>query len=491
MRPRRKPRRSHFAPQLAIERLEERTLLTGNVVAHVVAGNLFISGDNKNNEIALQSTTGGALQLSSLDGTTTINGGSGPFTTSSVTGGVVITFGSGNDVLQVGGSSTVTSLPHGLLIILGNGSDQVQIENTSIGGSVTILGGNGGDTIAVGSPSTTSDVSIGGSLGIFGGNGADTIAVFDADIAYNLIMTDGNGDDHLQVGFDEGLGIIGENESATGHVNVGQNLWIMVGNGLDHIAVADVDVTGNLDVLCGNGSDEVLLGAAHTPDTDTSPFTSLVYGQVTVGNNLSVALAGPCDPFGPLFIEGELGGPPSAFSFSVGQWCNDAPAWCGTVCQWWGEGACGGTGPTAGAEANTLVLGDVTVNGNTSITAMAGDNQIAVLDGPAFSGTFTIVTGGGNDSIVLASSGFVGKVSIFSGNGTDTIGLAQNYFQSSVTITGGSGDDTLLQAQNQPGFVNTYMAGSPTVTSITNNLPDETPTQIEAAFAWLTGLLGL
>jgi hypothetical protein len=493
MRSKRIRRRFFSSPRWAIERIEDRTLLTGNVIAHVVAGNLVVVGDNKANEIGLQSTSGGKLELVSLDGTTTINGSSSPFTTSAVTGGVSIALGSGNDVVDVGDTSLATSLPHGLLIILGNGADQVQIENTSIGGSIVILGGNGGDTIAIGSPSTSADVSVGADVAIVGGNGADTIAVFDADITDDLAIIDGNGNDHVQVGFDEGLGIIGQDEDATGHVNVGHDLSITVGSGLDHVAVADVNVTNNLIVVTGNGSDEVLLGAAHTPDTDQSPFTSLVYGQVTVGGSLTVLLADPPSLFGPSFSNsfdnfcGTNVNLSSIITFAEGQGSESTAAWCCGFGGW-----CGGrTDPSVASETNTLLLVDVTVNGNTTITASGGNNQIGVLDGPTFGGAFTIVTGSGNDSIVLASNGFLGKVLISSGGGTDTIGLAQNYFQSAVTVTGGSGSDTFLQTQNQAGFANTYVSGPPTVISIANNLPNETPTQFADAFTWLSALLGL
>ena len=82
-------RRNLISPRWALERLEDRTLLSGNVTATVTsAGNLQVVGDFKDNQIVIQSTPSGALQVSSLDGTTTINGGSSPFSTTAVTGDV-------------------------------------------------------------------------------------------------------------------------------------------------------------------------------------------------------------------------------------------------------------------------------------------------------------------------------------------------------------------------------------------------------------------
>jgi hypothetical protein len=201
MKPRRKS--SSSAPrawQPAIECLEQRILLTGNVLAAVLpGGNLLVLGDSKANQIGIQSTAGGALQISSLDGTTKINGSTNPFTASGVTGNVYIFLGQGNDVLQIGGASVAptvspavvpvtTSIPQNLLIVTGNGNDTVNIENTSIGGSVAIFGGIGSDVFTVGSPATGVAVMVGNNLLIDGGFGNSTIAVFDANVTGNLTL---------------------------------------------------------------------------------------------------------------------------------------------------------------------------------------------------------------------------------------------------------------------------------------------------------------
>src|SRR5579863_10413541 len=160
------------SPQPALEALENRTLLTGNVVASVVAGgNLLILGDSKANQIGIETTSGGALQITSLDGTTRINGSTSPFTPSGVTGSVFVFLGAGNDVLQVGGGSPATTIPHDLLIGLGNGNDSVSVATTSIGGNLDIFGGRGGDTISVGSAASSSAVSVSGNVFIAAGCG--------------------------------------------------------------------------------------------------------------------------------------------------------------------------------------------------------------------------------------------------------------------------------------------------------------------------------
>src|SRR5580700_11193475 len=132
-RGKRTTRRARSSPRWALERLEDRTLLSGNVTATVTgAGNLLVVGDAKGNEILIQSTSGGALQVSSLDGTTTINGGSSPFSTTGVTGNVAVFMKQGADVVDVGGTGMLTTLPKNLFVDTGSGDDTVDVENASI-----------------------------------------------------------------------------------------------------------------------------------------------------------------------------------------------------------------------------------------------------------------------------------------------------------------------------------------------------------------------
>jgi large repetitive protein len=497
MKPRRKLSRSApRACESSIECLEERTLLTGNVLAAIVrGGNLLVLGDSKANQIAIQSTSSGALQISSLDGTTKINGSTNPFTANGVTGGVYIFLGQGNDVLQigVGGSTpavspavpiTTTSIPQNLLVVTGNGNDTVTIENTAIGGSAAILGGIGTDVFTVGSPATGIPVSVGSNLLVEGGFGNSTIAVFDANVTGNLTLIGNGSNDHIQVGYDEGLGIIGD-ESDTGHVNVGGNLtitdspspfgflfgglgcfatiaescdpssigfagcytftggcnfgWIFgslincgLGNcvsGGEHVAVADVDVTGNLSIQTGSGSDEILIGAAHTPATDSNPLINLVFGPVSVGGNLKVK---------------------------------------------------------SGAGNDTVLLVEVTVTGNTDLDSGTGNDNIGVLDSSSFTGDFAVHAGRGNDSIVLSTDSFTSSVTIYGGKGIDIVGLADSLFEGSVTINGGAGNDTFLTTQVP--FANDFAGGPPVLNSVETS-SEVSATDFVAAFPWVSALL--
>jgi hypothetical protein len=499
----------------ALERLEDRTLLSGNVAATVTAaGNLLVIGDTKANQIAIQDTSGGALQVSSLDGTTTINGGSGPFTATGFTHDVDVFMNRGDDVVHVGGSGPVTSLPHNLVIDTGAGADTVDVENTSIGGNLLLFGGTGSDTFSVGSPSTESSVSVSGSVVIVGGSGgSNTIAVFDANITDDLRIFSSGANDQIQVGFDAGLGIIGVDETATGHVEVGGNLeintvrggdlfsfggfefsdfdsfstdtswfnglessfssswgsrsfassdagkclsndfaflkgWCDDGgfgsfcgthddsSGIEHVSLADVNVTGNVKIHTGSGADQILLGAAPLPSGDTTSPLNLVFGHVSIGGNLKVG---------------------------------------------------------AGNGDNTILLDGISVTGNTKVSTGRGSDQIAVLGNDGnYVGTFSISTGSGADKVVIADGAtFESSVSIKLGRGNDVLWLASDLFQASVAINGGPGTDTFLQSQSL--FPNSFTAGNPTLTSIEVNMPNVTPSDaiVTTNFGWLTTLLGL
>src|SRR5579862_5462795 len=164
---------STLAPPIgALERLEDRTLLSGNVLANVTkAGDLTVVGQAKGNEVLIQSTSGGALQVSSLDGTTTINGGSGPFTATGFTRDVDAFMAFGSAVVDVGGAGTLTNLPHNLLVQILADNSTVAVANATIAGNVHLTGMTGSGTFTVGSTSTESGVTIGGTLFIVGGNG--------------------------------------------------------------------------------------------------------------------------------------------------------------------------------------------------------------------------------------------------------------------------------------------------------------------------------
>ena len=103
---RRQQFRSAFRQMLAVETLESRAMLAGNVTASVSKGTLLIKGDAEANEIILSqtSTTTGAFTLTPVAGSnTTINGGTVAVDFTSVVR-VTIKMDAGNDQVGIGNS---------------------------------------------------------------------------------------------------------------------------------------------------------------------------------------------------------------------------------------------------------------------------------------------------------------------------------------------------------------------------------------------------
>jgi hypothetical protein len=133
--------------RLNFESLEERTVLAGNVTASVNGGFLVMIGDAGDNQVAITQSASGGIQVSSLDGTTHINGQAGPISLGRVTTGSVIAMGNGNDVVRLQGTAESALAFGGYSTIdLGNGNDTVQFSNFRAT-SLAVLGGSGDDQL--------------------------------------------------------------------------------------------------------------------------------------------------------------------------------------------------------------------------------------------------------------------------------------------------------------------------------------------------------
>src|SRR5262245_11301303 len=140
--PRRQPRR--FVPRLG--RLEDRTLPAGNVTAAVFEGILYVVGDDNSNQISIVGQGGSAVQIRSQDGTTNINGQTGPINFDKVVGGFHVLMNGGDDLLTL----TDTFAGRNLNIDMGAGNDSLGIFNFwSMRTSIMRMGA-GNDTLMIG-----------------------------------------------------------------------------------------------------------------------------------------------------------------------------------------------------------------------------------------------------------------------------------------------------------------------------------------------------
>lgn len=131
-----------------LEALESRLLLSGNVTASVSdGGDLLLVGDRSDNRIVIDQAglPDGEFQISSEDGTTTINGGTDPVVLTGITGNVRVRLGDGNDAVTI----DQVSLPSSLLIDGGKGNNSVDINASTVGRNVLIKNKKGDQTFSL------------------------------------------------------------------------------------------------------------------------------------------------------------------------------------------------------------------------------------------------------------------------------------------------------------------------------------------------------
>lgn len=190
--------RCHAAPRaaakrLAVESLESKTLLAGDVAASVIDGVLVLEGDAEANHVVVSAgeapgsyvVTG----LPSSDGeATTIRGGSEPLVVEGVDAGARISLGGGDDALRIHRATFAGDVQ----IRLGAGDDAV-----GIGGRHRLVADSGDADDARFRP----NVGVRGDLRIGTGAGDDRVAIGGVRLGGDLVVQTGAGDDAVHVGF--------------------------------------------------------------------------------------------------------------------------------------------------------------------------------------------------------------------------------------------------------------------------------------------------
>ncbi|MEL7498762.1 MAG: peptidylprolyl isomerase [Planctomycetota bacterium] len=258
---------------LCIEQLEERDLLSGNVVASVIGDSLWINGDSNANDLSIEASGSQVVLIGNSN--TQINGRPDPFAISEAgLSRVFIFLGEGDDRivfeqdLQLDGNVTIrtgrgndiigfdqTELSGRLRITSGSGSDQITIRNSVVEGlriatgadddvvGINGLSSNGWASIRTGRGSddaSISNSSFRNGLAVVSGSGDDTLAVGSATSARLFVGATGSGDDfvHLEgVSFNisglvltgQGNDVIDDDSSST------EPLFLFGGSGADQL----------------------------------------------------------------------------------------------------------------------------------------------------------------------------------------------------------------------------------------------------------------
>lgn len=126
---------SHIGPKLAVEQLEDRTVLSGTVTAQLSGGILTLTGDaNANNIRVFQSGStlaGATVTVAGYYTPISVAGKLSGFKTFTGVTDIKVSLGAGNDSLVF----TNTKLSGGIDIVMGAGNDVLQMSNVQAQGT--------------------------------------------------------------------------------------------------------------------------------------------------------------------------------------------------------------------------------------------------------------------------------------------------------------------------------------------------------------------
>ena len=359
-----------------------------------------------------------------------------------------------------------------------NGNLSVRLD--SQGGALTLQGNNNNFRVlfngtAIGN---LAGYNLGGSLSVLGGNGNDTVLLQEQAAATSF---------RIPGAFSVNLGNGTDSLKTTGTLNVGGLANINMGNGTDTVTFADTaaDSTTSanyMTAIMGQGNDTF----------NAVGGTLTVHGYSTISGANSVQLTGNTINLSSVsiqnamaetdnnvlnlgattFLNGNLVYTSNTRTETIGF---DGATILGNVSLNLGQGA---SNVTIGNTTDTFVQGNFTVlggnaadqftiaatsastiNGSLNLLLANGDNTVT-LDGDGTStvgGSVTITTGSGNDAINVGSAGntftIEGALSMSVGNTSSATGnvatLTNADIGANVSFNSGSGVDTLTLESTQ------------------------------------------
>jgi hypothetical protein len=289
---------------LRLEALEDRTLLSGNVLAYWdanIPGQLDIKGDNGNNSIAIYQTAPGVLHVAGIvnlgppPDATTVNGvPSQDFALSSITS-INVALQGGKDTVNVGGAgSAAFKIPGNLTIMAGGGTDTFTTTGIKSNTVYIRATGPGKDTI------TMSDTSA-GMVRLSTGGGADSISM---DNHSKAGMNIGS------VSISTGAGMANDSVSINGFTGVGSvpgigSLSLMTADGNNAISVTN-STFSLANLISGNGGGSV-----------TFDKNSARTGMINVGTGATTVDASGNTIIGPAGLSVNVGTAGSAAADNV------------------------------------------------------------------------------------------------------------------------------------------------------------------------------
>lgn len=237
----RKPRHGAWA----VEALEPRSLLAGNVLVGNVAGALTITGDDRSNAIEITQLGPGRYRVRGLpDGAglaTRVNGGAS-FVVLGVVNDFVINMRRGDDYVFVRGDPLALTVPRHLRMTTVQGRDNIVIQDSTIRGTASIDTGVDNDRVQF----IRSRVM--GATSVVTHSGNDLVGMFTSRFDATVTVDTGDGDDNVLFG-DRGPGLVGSEFRGT--------VSVLLGIGTDHFETSRSRYARSVRVLGLLGRDDL------------------------------------------------------------------------------------------------------------------------------------------------------------------------------------------------------------------------------------------
>ncbi len=233
---------------LALERLEGRALMAGNVTTSLVGTTLTITGDAQGNQVHITRVNPQKILLETGQSATTFNGQASPVEILfPQNGNLKINLKGGNDELSINQGWSVqpngTFIVKSLAIRMGTGQDALTIYDTRVTGTtatIVSLGQDGNEgfnylNMALG-------CRFAGALNVFASGSQSSVRIFDSSVGTNLTITQGVGPDEVWVR----------------NTQVGGSVTVKMGAGDDHCRLHNI-TAGNTIAFYGQMGNDTLL----------------------------------------------------------------------------------------------------------------------------------------------------------------------------------------------------------------------------------------
>ncbi|MEM8945426.1 MAG: hypothetical protein AAGD11_09595 [Planctomycetota bacterium] len=469
---------------LRMEALESKNLLAGDVIAALIGGDLYITGDSADNSVQIvrdvsqtSPGVGDVVVQGFFSNPTTVNGmASQSFT---VMGEVFVDFSAGGNNAAIFGDNPSfqpdpVQLPGGVSIVGGVGDEDHSFSNAEVGGDITlddtaggavafigiddgtVVGGDFSSTsLAVSSELDVTDASVGGNvvlatesstvdesfLGLRDSSVGNDVRHF-TDAATSTTLMTGNtvGDDVLVVGGDgdDVVNLVQTTFTNVGNT-IGDDLRILTGGGADEVMLADIQVGDDLQFRGGDGDDIFFfepVGVTNVIGDDVyltggQGADEIGVEDADIGDKLRVGTGAGDDV---VAIAASTVGRSALVSLGGG--LNEASI---------EETAAGRALTVLGGGTNDILIDAVTTSHFITVVTSSGDDLVTLQDVSTHSAL--ISTHGGMDEVAISESEF-DYLFVLLGSGDDSLTLDNVTVDRFAFLHGGSGTDTLVDVDD-------------------------------------------